>query len=261
MALPLIAMLLLQFNAHGQKALEGKVLLAVFSHPDDEGTIAPILAKYSRQGAQVHLVTVTDGRYGSNEFNNFIEDEELAAVRREELKCSAATLGAELTHLKYHDQLKAAEGFDGHISQARGIIEDLNGIIEEVEPDVLITWGPDGWTNHMDHRLVGASVTQVFLSKDWKKPVSLYYCGIPFNAIEDAEERIYYGVAEKYLKTKVAFSDEDMDKAYQSFRCHKSQIDPKMTKEDLFREWYKGVRYIYLRKFEGPKKNSDTVFD
>ena len=145
-AFTFVLMLSFQHELHGQKPLEGKVLMAVFAHPDDEGTIAPILAKYAREGAQVHLVTLTDGRYGSNEFNNQMEGDTLVAIRKEELKCSAAILGAKLHHLDYHDQLRAAEGYDGHIPQARGIIKDLNAIIGEVRPDVLITWGPDGWS-------------------------------------------------------------------------------------------------------------------
>ena len=260
-ALTLVLMLSVQHELHGQKPLEGKVLMAIFAHPDDEGTVAPILAKYSREGAQIHLVTVTDGRYGSNEFNNHMEGDTLVAIRREELKCSAAILGAKLRHLDYHDQLKAAEGYDGHIPQARGIIKDLNAIIEEVKPDVLITWGPDGWSNHMDHRLVGASVTQVYLSKNWEKPMSLYFCGVPSDLIENPEERMLHGLERKYLTTKVAFTDEDLDKAYLSFKCHKSQINPKTTKEDLKKNWYKNSMFIYLRKFEGPKETSDTVFD
>ena len=53
----------------GQKPFEGKSILAVFAHPDDESTIAPILARYTREGAKVYLVIVTDGRYGTNDFH------------------------------------------------------------------------------------------------------------------------------------------------------------------------------------------------
>ena len=46
-----------------------KTLLAVFAHPDDESTVGPVLAKYVREGATVHLVIATDGRLGVNDFN------------------------------------------------------------------------------------------------------------------------------------------------------------------------------------------------
>jgi len=46
---------------------EGKVVMAVFAHPDDEMTVGSILPKYAGEGAKVYLVTVTDGRYGTGQ--------------------------------------------------------------------------------------------------------------------------------------------------------------------------------------------------
>jgi LmbE family N-acetylglucosaminyl deacetylase len=41
-----------------------KHLLAIFSHPDDEATVSPVLAKYAAEGVTVYLAIATDGRYG-----------------------------------------------------------------------------------------------------------------------------------------------------------------------------------------------------
>ena len=69
-----------------------------------------------------------------------------------------------LIHLNYHDQLKAAEdSMDTY--RMYSLIFDIKKIIIKEQPDAIITWGPDGVTTHMDHRLVGASVTQVYLSQ------------------------------------------------------------------------------------------------
>ncbi len=249
-------------EVRSQKPYEGKVIMAAFAHPDDEGTVAPILAKYIREGATVHLVIVTDGRYGTNDHHDHVAGETLVATRKEEMKCAAEKLGVQLHHLDYHDQLRAGEGYDGHVPHARKMIQELYGIVEKVQPDVMITWGPDGGSTHMDHRLVGASVTQVFLAKDWgENPKSLFYYGTPTDLIEDSESSILRGQAGKYLRTKVSYTEEDFEKAYNSFKCHYSQIDPKMTKEDL-RKWRdKNGMFVYLRKFEAPQTDSDTVFD
>lgn len=249
-------------EVRSQKPYEGKIILAVFAHPDDEGTVAPILAKYIREGATVHLVIVTDGRYGTNDYHDHIAGETLVATRKEEMKCAAEKLGVQLHHLDYHDQLRSGEGYDGHVPHARKMIQELYGIVEKVQPDVMITWGPDGGSTHMDHRLVGASVTQVFLAKDWgEKPKSLFYYGTPSDLIDDAESRVLRGQSSKYLRTKVSYTEEDFEKAYTSFKCHYSQIDPKMTKEDL-RKWRdKNGMFVYLRKFEAPTTDSDSIFD
>lgn len=244
-----------------QKPYEGKVILAVFAHPDDESTVAPILAKYVREGAKVHLVIVTDGRYGTNDFHDHEAGETLVATRKEEMKCAAEKLGVALTHLDYHDQLRAAEGYDGHVPHARAIIKELYGIVEKEQPDVIITWGPDGGSTHMDHRLIGASVTQVFLSKDWEKPISLFYYGTPSESIEDSEAKILRGQSNGYLKTKISFTQQDLEKAFHSIKCHYSQMDPNMRQEDFEIGKTKNGMFVYLRKFEGPSNDSDSVFE
>jgi len=253
--------LLVSGNLRGQKPYQGKTILAVFAHPDDESTVAPILARYSREGANVHLVIVTDGRYGTNDFHDHIAGETLVVTRKEEMKCAANQLGAELIHLEYHDQLRAEEGYDGHVPHARAMILELSDIVKKLQPDVLITWGPDGGSTHMDHRLVSASVTQVFLSKDWEKPMSLFYYGTPTEAINDAEDKILRGQDKKYLRTKVSYTEADLNKAFDSYKCHYSQIDPKLTKEGFINNRNKKERVIYLRKFEAPSKDSDSVFE
>jgi len=260
----LVLTMLMLFGSHnvlGQKPYEGKSILAVFAHPDDESTIAPILAKYSREGAKVTLVIVTDGRYGVNDFHDHIAGETLVVTRKEEMKCAAEKLGSDLIHLEYHDQLKAAEGYDGHVPHARDMILELKGIVDKLQPDVLITWGPDGGSTHMDHRLVGASVTQVYLSLDRPSSVSLFYYGTPLENIEDADSKTLRGQNKKYLRTTIAYSDEDLDKAYDSYKCHYSQIDPTLTKQE-FKNWRsKNEQVIYLRKFEAPTKDSESVFE
>ena len=259
--LAVISMVMFSSYVQGQETLEGKSIMAVFAHPDDESTIAPILARYVREGATVTLVVVTDGRYGTNDFHDHIAGETLVVIRKEEMKCAADKLGADLIHLDYHDQLKAADGYDGHVPHARAMILELNSIVKKLEPDVLITWGPDGGSTHMDHRLVGASVTQVFLSSDWKKPMSLFYYGTPEENIKGEENKILRSQNKKYLRTKVSYSEVDFDKAYNSYKCHYSQIDPTLTKEEFRNRGNKKDNVIYLRRFVAPQNDSDTVFD
>ena len=137
------------------RPLEGNTLLAVFAHPDDEQTVAPMLARYARQGARVVIVIATDGRYGVTEFSGLGEGEETVQARAKEMECAATALGVELVHLDYHDQLKAGEGYDGHIPHVRSLLKDVATLVQRFEPDAIVTWGPDGGSNHMDHRLIG----------------------------------------------------------------------------------------------------------
>lgn len=243
-----------------QDLTKGKVLMAIFAHPDDEMTVGPMLAKYSSEGVKVILVVCTDGRYGTNDFSGLEGGESLVAIRKEEMKCAAEALGAELIHLDYHDQLRAGEGYDGHVPHAKALIKDLHDIVSDRKPDVIVTWGPDGGSTHMDHRLVGASVTQIFVSKIWGKPSSLYYVGTPSNAIDDPERKILAGVDSTYLKTRISYSEKNSEKAMESLKCHKSQVSPDMI------SWIKENRkksgsQIYLREFVGPTQHKNSVFE
>ncbi|MGI9550713.1 MAG: PIG-L deacetylase family protein [Aurantibacter sp.] len=254
-----ISILSLQNGATAQSAQQGKTLLAVFAHPDDEMTVAPILVKYVNEGAKVHLVICTDGRYGTNDFSGLEAGDGLVTIRKEEMKCSAEKLGVELTHLNYHDQLKTGEGYDGHIPHTRGLIKELHEIVSEIKPDAIITWGPDGGSNHIDHRLVGASVTQVYLSKVWEKPIQLFYVAYPSDLLDDAEGKVLRGVDPKYINTRISYSKEDSERAIKAIACHKSQISPEGLKRiAAYRE--KLGMAVTLRQFVGPTASEDSIF-
>lgn len=237
---------------------QAETLLAIFAHPDDESTVAPLLARYAREGADVHLAIATDGRLGVTEHAGIPAGDALAAARREEMKCAAAALGVQLVHFGYHDQLRAAEGYDGHIPHVRALIDDVAALIERLAPDAIITWGPDGGSNHMDHRLVGDTVTGVYLGRDWGKPVALYYYGTPASRIDDAEERRRRGVLDEYLNVTIGYSDADFEAAEASLRCHRSQYTDEefdnMLAEDA------GYGRIHLREFVPPQVQRQSLF-
>ena len=238
----------------------GRSIMAIFAHPDDESTVAPALAFYARLGAKIQIVIATDGRYGTNDFSGLEEGDELAAIRRKEMQCAADTLGADLIHLDYHDQLRAAEGYDGHIPHVRALLMDVHRLITEYKPDVIITWGPDGGSNHMDHRLVGATVSNVFLSQQWHESMSLFYVGTPADRIDNEHDRMLRGVDSSNLDTSVSFGERGLRLAHDALRCHASQFSPQMLEN-----WYQSRKdrelKIYLRRFATPQGRSTSLFD
>src|SRR5262249_10173999 len=68
-------------------------LLAVFSHPDDETIVSPLLAKYAHEDHAVHLLTLTAGEKGIRKHARIPAGQALAAIRAQELACSDAKLG------------------------------------------------------------------------------------------------------------------------------------------------------------------------
>lgn len=237
----------------------GKVIMAVFAHPDDELSIGPLMAKYAREGARVQLVTVTDGRYGTGQ-TDLKPGDELTALRHEEVDCAASHMGIEKPiWLGYHDQLKLKGGFFGHVPYIQDLMRDLDSLVTEIDPDVIITWGPDGGSNHMDHRIVGASITQVYLSKSWDKTKALYYVATPSSHLEDEDRRLLRGVAEDYLTTRVSFTKADREGTIKAMRCYKSQFAPDLM-DSRAEHWRSGDQKIYLRPLVKAAKSSENIF-
>jgi LmbE family N-acetylglucosaminyl deacetylase len=68
-----------------------RTLVAVFAHADDEGSAAPVLARYAREGAQVYMILASDGAAGGRR-TSVQEGAELARVRAEEARCATDDL-------------------------------------------------------------------------------------------------------------------------------------------------------------------------
>lgn len=127
-------------------------LLAVIAHPDDEAFgMAGTLAKYSAAGARTALVCATRGEAGQST-GLAATREALAALRSEELRCSAATLGVdELILLDYSDG--GGERWD-----LDALAAELAAAARRIGPDVVITFDDQGITRHPDHMAVHRAV-------------------------------------------------------------------------------------------------------
>ena len=255
----LITLLLIIGASAFIQAQAPKKLLAIFAHPDDEQTVAPLLVQSIENGVEVTLVIATDGRLGTNEYTDYEAGDGLASIRREELKCAAATLGVELIHLNYHDQLRSAEGYDGHIPHVRSLLKEITDIVERIQPDAIVTWGPDGASNHMDHRLVGATVTQIFTSRQWNNDMQLYFFGIPSDILPSNEADIQRGTDRSLLNVQIPFELHHLDIAYEALRCHASQY-PNYIVDQMKKERQALEQKVFLRQFVAPTGVKESLF-
>ena len=121
--------------------MTGRTLLGVWAHPDDEAyTSAGLMAEFRRRGDRVVIVTATLGERGTGDPEAW-PPRRLGALRHAELRNSLAVLDVdELRLLGYLDG--DCEMHDGTAAIARTIIE--------IEPDLIVTFGPDGLTGHPD---------------------------------------------------------------------------------------------------------------
>lgn len=235
---------------------KGKVILAVFAHPDDEATISPVLAKYAGLGSDIYIAIATDGRYGVTEHAKIPSGDLLASARALEMKCAAEKLGIhEPILFGLHDQLRMQEGYIGLHGQLDTMRSQVKKLFEELKPDVVLTWNASGWTGHHDHRLVSAVVTEVFQSQRWAKPSQLYYAAIPTGNLPAGTSMALATVDLSYLTLQIPVSDSDYAKAKESWLCHRSQYTPEMVEQmhALTTGALKGIAYFHPLIPESPK--------
>ena len=119
-------------------------VLAVGAHPDDvEFGCGATLARWSRAGAEVHLLVLTDGSKGT--WDPDADPSALAAEREREQDAAAAALGIRAVH--------SLGVVDGELHDGPDLRERVCAVIRSTRPDVLLThdpWRP--YRLHPDHR-------------------------------------------------------------------------------------------------------------
>lgn len=207
-------------------ATQTRTLLAVFAHPDDEILVAPLLSTYARRGVRVHLVVVTDGEKGVSPHAGIPAGAQLAKIRAEETRCSCRALGIDAPTL-----LGFKDGEIGaivsppwlHLSEIKARIAK---VIEEMRPDAIVTFGPDGGYGHPDHRLVGALVTELVQGGTTGAPSILLYPGFPKDRLAKAPQTGFPWAPTdtRYLTVRVPYDTKDVAAARAALACHKSQF-------------------------------------
>ena len=135
-----------------------KTLLVIFAHPDDE-SFGPgsTLAKYARQGVQVHYLCATRGEAGTVEPGFLRPYTGIAELRTAELSQAARELGLASVHfLDYRDSGMPGALTNQHpdslLSAPLGhVARRIGRWIQYFQPDAIITHDRYGWYGHPDH--------------------------------------------------------------------------------------------------------------
>lgn len=137
-----------------------KIIFGVFAHPDDEamGPAGTLLLE-TRDGADLHLVTLTSGQGGMNPDN--VED--LGKERLEEWHKSGQLLGAKSMHFLGYE--------DGHldnvtmIAAADQLTDLMKNVLNDAPEDAeieVIAFDLTGYTGHIDHIVASRAACLVF---------------------------------------------------------------------------------------------------
>lgn len=252
------AVLVLALGCTPSTPSQGRTLLAVFAHPDDEVFVGPLLSHYARQGARVRLAVVTDGAKGPR--TSIPAGKDLATVRAAEVRCSCRALGVEPpTLLGFRDD-ELGRPNDPPTGYLNEVVHAIRTVLGQVNPDVVITWGPEGGYGHPDHRLVGAVVTQLVQAGAKGVPARLLYPALPADRVRRGDHDPHWAVTStRFLTVRVPYDAADLAATRNAFACHASQFSAAQMKD--LPDWLDarlGGR-VYLRPWFGAE-TSDDVF-
>ncbi|MFR9854682.1 PIG-L family deacetylase [Corynebacterium striatum] len=152
------------------KDLQGYRVVAVHAHPDDEvlftgGTLADMAAR----GADVTVITATLGEEGEvigAPYQGLCESDQLGGFRARELSDALRILGVQGIQLGGFGCFRDSgmEGSPAH-DNPRALVNrvDEAGVLlkehfAQIQPHIVLTYGPDGGYGHPDHIAVHKAV-------------------------------------------------------------------------------------------------------
>ncbi len=161
-------------------------LAGVFAHPDDDtfgigGTVA------LRAGdLDVQSVLATSGEAGEIAPGTGATRANLGEVREGEARDAYAALGAPDARIEL---LREPDGGLGEVDRA-SLVDRVTALLEVFAPEVVVTFGPEGVTKHVDHITIGAAATEAFhrareRSGDPAAFRRLLYTSVPWSRIRE----------------------------------------------------------------------------
>lgn len=230
---------------NAQSSEKKKTILFIGAHPDDETAISEVLSKYARLGNKVYVIIATDGKDGTR-VTKIPAGDSLGILRRAESVCGCKVLATEPPIFLGIERLDTKIGTGKYFKEHQRFMDSLRVKIPLINPDVIITAGPDGDTHHSEHIVVGATVTELLLAEGWVQKYRLYHF-----AWKKGDESVDPGgyVDEQYYNVKIDFLPEDESKAIKALQCFVTQYTPQELKEEAGRKQKDTTNTIYFRRF------------
>ncbi len=215
-------------------------ILGVWAHPDDETYLtAGLMAKAVRDGSRVVCVTATRGEGGSFDEERW-PTATMGQVREQELMRCLEVLG-----VTEHHWLDCLDVDMDSPLDASGAPK-VRALMEEVEPESVLTFGPDGMTDHAGHKSVCEWATQAF-HEVAKRGAKLYYATMTpewaaewvpvYNKFDVFRPGTPPVTPREELGIEYALPPDILELKLQAIQAHVSQVEGMVQAfgEDIFR--------------------------
>ena len=259
--------------------------LFVHAHPDDE-TInnGATMARYVAEGAQVTLLTCTLGEEGEIHVPALAQLEaaqadQLGGYRIVELERACAALGVTDHRIlggagRYRDSGMMGLPTNDHprafwqadLDEAAGLLLE---VIEEVRPQVMITYDPNGFYGHPDHIQAHRVAMRAAELAGPAGPRKIYWTAMPLSVLRDGMEAfreladnpfadvervedLPFGHADDEIAARVDGTDYYQQKVA-AMRAHATQIPDNSWLYGIAGDFggeFMGIEYFTLAKGE-----------
>lgn len=224
-------------------------VLGVWAHPDDEAMLSGgLMATARAAGRRVAVVTATRGEHGTTE-PDLWPPARLGRLRAAELR--AALAAVDVSEQRFLDYV------DGTLTQVAWSVgvSRIAQVIDEVRPDTIVTFGPDGLTGHDDHRTVSAWATA---ARAMTAPQARLLYATTTASFEDrwGEVNAQFGVyfareapprtPDDEVALALALSGDVLDRKVAALRAHASQTATMVETlgADAFRAWWSTESFL-----------------
>lgn len=216
--------------------------MAIVAHPDDESLgLGGTLAKYAAEGAEVSVLMATKGERGR--FGTATKSPGLDIVgktRAEELLQACQVLGVE--HVRFLGYI------DGDLDQApaESIIAEIALHIRDLQPQIVLSFGPEGAYGHPDHIAISQFTTAAIMKAAdaqfnslsspahsvlklynvlWSKPIwDVYQAAFKeLSSTVDGEKRLAFPYPEWMITTRLN-TEAYWETAWAAVQCHQTQM-------------------------------------
>jgi LmbE family N-acetylglucosaminyl deacetylase len=205
-------------------------ILGVWGHPDDEAYLsAGLMMGALEAGNRAVCVTATHGEAGFSDDDPRSADER-AAVREAELAACFEILG-----VTEHRWLPYPDGRCHEIPDDEPVGR-LAAILEEIQPDTVLTFDPFGQTGHVDHiaasrwttlacrrALPDARLLYAVMTPEW---VADFMDAAAIEAVMMVDGVDPPTVAASELSLWHRLDDERLDRKVRALRAQTSQVEP-----------------------------------
>lgn len=133
-------------------------LVGVFAHPDDDSYLIGGTLLLHRGRVEPTLVFATSGEAGPIAARSRATRQTLGAVREGEQRAFLEAIGypdAPVRFLRHPDYHLPEVPFER-------LVGEVEAVLREVRPHVVVSFGPDGLTSHHDHIRAGEAAAEAF---------------------------------------------------------------------------------------------------